>query len=158
MISFNVAYIIDDGFTDITAVSIISLLKNNKSCNIILHLVLDNVREENKNKLKTLVENNGGSVFFYECKEQLDKIRSKSIKWRNSTKLTTWIRIFLGSILSKDVSSVLLIDGDTVVGSIGEVFQYINEDHAIWAVEDVRIWNRNKPYYNGGVLLLNLER
>lgn len=72
----------------------------------------------------------------------------------------TTLRAALTRLLPSSVDTVLWLDPDTVVSNdISDLWNYDISNHYFAAVEEVRNHNHTKkPYYNAGVMLMNLAK
>jgi lipopolysaccharide biosynthesis glycosyltransferase len=123
------------------------------------------VTPKQRRLLAEMVEASGGSISFLEVSpEQFDGLPS----WGHISN-TMWSRVFLPELLP-DLGRVLYLDVDTIiidsleplwridlsgslVGAVTNVFQRFVPDRP----EPFELERSNPPYFNSGVLLMNLE-
>jgi len=162
----NIAFSSSEYYFEPTLVSIYSLLKNSKKRHVII-LLSSGIPQWKVDKLKTLVIDNGSEFKCLDITEKLDKIASEFKLPLMRGGYSTYARIFLSDILL-DFNDVLLIDSDTLI--LGDVSEILNNksDHVMLACRDYVVSNINSrhedfelskhPYYNMGVLYINLEK
>ncbi|MCZ9892746.1 hypothetical protein OFR29_10710 [Brachyspira hyodysenteriae] len=116
----NICLISDDKFVTYIATLIVSILKNSsENDKFYFHIIEDNIREENKNKLLMLKEIKDFEIKFY--KPNYDNIE-KYKKWQEIFKknghplwhYSVFIKLDIPFIL-KDLDYVLFIDADSIV-------------------------------------------
>jgi lipopolysaccharide biosynthesis glycosyltransferase len=118
-----------------------------------------------RRSLTEMVEERGGSVSFLE----IDPLRVAGLPSWDYISATMWYRVFLPELLP-DVERVLYLDADTIivdslaplwqidlsgklVGAVTNVFQRAVADQP----EEFELRRSEPPYFNSGVLLMNLE-
>lgn len=164
----NVMYLCDDNYVYIAAVSIISLLENNKDMESIhLFIVSEGISEENKNKLNQTVD-------IY--KRDLTILEKPNIKSLIGCKVEMhwWIenvfsRIFLGEVFKDypNVNKLIYIDCDTlIVGRLSDLWEINLDDNvAAGVLEAMGNWHKKAiglrkqdPYFNAGMFLVNISK
>lgn len=119
-------YVFDEGFTVPAAVSIYSLLYNNKHINDIEIVILDDgILQESKNKLKQIANKFNRKMSFVDV-DNVKKTLSKTTKYNWNGSYSTYIRLMLNSLLPGCEDIIIMIDGDTIVN--GKVDELINID------------------------------
>lgn len=156
----DIVYIFDDNYVDITIVSILSLLENNK--NIVLHIVDYDISEFNKQRLNKISKKYNTPIYFY---PKIDlSIIPKDIDLK-SWPIVTFARLFCHKILPKSLKKVIYIDCDTLIlNELEEVYKINMEGMPIAGVLDctpaskIKIgYTSNDKYYSNGILLIDLE-
>lgn len=159
----NVAYASDDKFVRHMYVSIMSLLETHthvKELN--LYVVDNNISEENKERLNTMVVAYHRKIKFLSFKLVEKELKGVTL-WGGS--LAAYARLFLARYLDEDV--VLYLDGDSVVvGDLEELFQLNIDDYYIAAVQDTAGPKarteigmlKEERYVNSGFTLINLKK
>lgn len=171
-----VALAADNNFAPPLGISIYSIIKNISEQDVLDIVVLDcGIEQENKDKIRSLVEGTPHQVTFVPCDLSMIKGIHISERWS----IATFARLFLPDILPK-VERVLYLDSDVLVrGSLTELFSMDMRDALIAGVRDIGIWPRYKlypenlgrfyvnedfvkmfsrvDYLNAGVLLFNLD-
>lgn len=162
----NILYTLNDKFVPQVAAGICSVCENNKDIdNINFYLISKEITDENKNKLKEFVKKYNRNIIIYELgdiKKYID-FDFDTTGW-NSIVLA---RLILDKFLPIDIEKVLYLDGDTIVrGSLKELWNTNLDNYVIGAsieptVDKIRKKNLGlefKPYYNAGVLLINMKK
>lgn len=144
-----------------------SLLENNRTEEVVIHILDNAIRKDAKETVRELVEGKyGQKLFFY----TLDDSLLKEFPSTNSyVSLTAYCKLFIPTILPSSVHKVLYMDCDIiVVNSLHELEDYDLTDWAMGAVKDA---HKNMEldckrlgfdydqfsYFNSGVMLLNLD-
>lgn len=162
----NVMYLCDDAYVYIAAVSIISLLENNKDADMInIYIVGDKISETNKEKLRKTVKVYRRNLILLEKPNIKDLIGCKiEMHW--------WIenvfsRVFLAEVFKDhpDVEKLLYIDCDTlVVGELTDLWEMDLEGNVAAGVLEA-MGNLHKraiglqktdSYFNAGVFLIDV--
>ncbi|MBR3254762.1 MAG: glycosyltransferase family 8 protein [Clostridia bacterium] len=162
----NILYTLNDKFVPQVAAGICSVCENNKEVeNITFYLISKEITNENKNKLINFSKKYGRETIIIELgdiKNYFD-FEFDTTGW-NSIVLA---RLVLDKLLPKEINKVLYLDGDTIVrGSIEELWNINLSNHVLAAsieptVDKIRkekLGLKGYPYYNAGVLLINLEK
>lgn len=164
----NIVYHSSDGFVDITSVSIVSLLENNKDEeNIRIFYINRDITDKNKTILKNLVKSYNASIEFINMPNWSERFNIQL-----STTLKRWLgfgynRLFITELLPKDIDRVIYLDSDTVIeGSLKEIWNVDFEDCYEAGIDDClskkyrKIVHLNSEgiYCNSGVLVLNLDK
>ncbi|GHV79698.1 LPS 1,2-glucosyltransferase [Spirochaetia bacterium] len=160
----EIAFCTDNNYIMPYGVLIKSILHTNSDSVIKFHLISEYISEDNKNKLKSLM-NEKSEIDFYSINPNL----YKNLIIRNERfTLAIYIRFFLSYILPESIDKVLYLDGDMIcLDSLNSLWQTdINNYPAAAAIDssqdDIRNYNRlgydpTLGYYNPGTLLINLN-
>lgn len=160
----NVIYSSDDNYAQHLGVSIYSLLNTNRKFKKICVYIIDNgIKDENKKKINQLVDEFHNSQLIYisfDCWK--DKLHL-NMEWNIS--LSSYARLFVGSMLPNEVERVLYLDCDMIIcDSLISLWETDLSDKVMGAVQD-SVENQTKaavdlkpeqPYFNAGMLLINL--
>lgn len=163
----DIAYYINDNYIPYALVSLCSAIENNKGHEIHIHVVSDQIQEQNKTHIKRFLAQRYSNINVQVSYHIInDKILSSlpNSAWSKYT----WIRITLPSIL-KDVKKVLYLDADTIICTdLSNLFSIDMSNYSIAGTVDVmtnseEIYERlsyssQKKYVCAGVLLMNLEK
>lgn len=161
----NILYTLNDKFVPQVAAGITSVCENNKNTkNITFYLMSLKISSKNKKKLKNYVESYNRKIVIIELNnlERFFNFNFDTKGW-NSIVLA---RLLLDKLLPSNVSKILYLDGDTIVrGSLEELWNTNMGKCAIGASIEptidrkrIKILGMDEyPYYNAGVLLVNLE-
>lgn len=167
MCNLNVLYCCDDNYVPYTTVSVCSLLTNNRNFdNINIYVILDGVSEENKQKLYRQINLFKANFFPIAADEIVQDLTKLDMpKYRNS--YATYFRLFFDKYISENNEKLLYLDSDTII--CGDLYPLISEDmgeQCIYVVQEALAdkykkmigMSINEPYFNAGVLLINLKK
>lgn len=164
----HIALTIDYKFVRFCAVTMVSILKNNRTQGITFHIIGDlSLSSGDKESLSRLACDFGAETVFYQVKDE--QIGSYVLKWESKRlSKVVFYRCILPSVLPSSLSRVLYLDCDVLV--LGELEDLWNTDlhgYALAAIPDAVVVNPKHcvrlhydvsyNYFNGGVLLLNLD-
>lgn len=163
--ALNIVYSTDNNYAQHTGVSICSLLENNKQFDTInIYIIENNISNENKEKINKIVDRYRRNIKYIDFKKYKDKL-NLNMEWKIS--LSSYARLFIASLLPKNVDKVLYYDCDTViVDSLDEIWNINIDEYYIAAVQDT-VKNSTKTavgidkkykYINAGMLLINLKK
>ena len=161
----NIVYTVDDKFVPQLATGIYSVCKNNETEDITFYVISKGISESNKKNLVDWVASLKQKIDIIE----LDDI-SNYIDFEFDT--SSWndivlARLFFDKLLPDSVDKILYLDGDTMVrGSLVELWNTDMKEYVLAAAieptankvrkEAIHL-NINEPYYNAGVLLINMR-
>ena len=163
----HIAFAIDSRFVRPCAVTMVSVLRNNVPYEIVFHIVGLNLHQEDVAFLSALCDSYGAKVFFYEVAEE--KMKGYEVTWeKQRLSKVVFFRCLLSSILPLSVSKVLYLDCDVLVLSslyglwetdlTGVALAGVPDSFTVNPVHCRRLhYASSYNYFNGGVLLLNLE-
>ena len=160
----NIVYSSSDSYAPIAGVSIMSLLYNNRDADDLHIYMIDNhISYTNKERFQKLVSEYGREITFIP-KPDLEKETGVTIetgRWN----ISTFFRLFLCTILPKDIDRCIYLDCDTVVRhSLKELWETDLGSCIVAAVDDCRSDRyktelglpEDSTYTNNGVLLIDL--
>lgn len=145
-----------------------SLCKNNKSCTIVFHVVIDaSVTDEDKSSLTSIAGQFNQQIEFHLIDSHLfDTFPNLGPNVYVSK--ATYYRLYLTEILPSTIDKILYLDCDMVIRK--DLNDLWNKDIANYAVgvsadgweSKIQIFNRleypyEKGYFNAGMLLINLK-
>lgn len=164
----DVVYCTDDNFVDVCCTSIVSMLENKGEEAIFLHIIDNSISDVGKEKIKQIVEGFCNTEVEFIPFPNLDELLSVEVKFdRAHLSVSTFGRLFVGDLLSKQIKRIIYLDCDTVVlKSLVELYEYNLEEHIIGGVDDCKSKRYRqvlglKPkdnYINAGVLLIDLNK
>lgn len=161
MCTLNILYQSSSAYAIPAAVSMCSLLENNKDIDNIKFWFIDvGLTDEDKEGLLTLVERYGRSVEFLASK-QTDKLLSDAGVELWSGSYATFYKIFTCCSL-EGVDQLLYIDADTIViGSLKPLVDYDFENFALAMVgsgmtDAVKDYLSIPNYFNAGIIFFNI--
>ena len=158
---------LDHYFVMPCSVLLVSISENNVGIDIHCHLLIDEtVTEEDKNSIRDSLPKGHNIVLTYYNVNTVNMPKLYIPSEHSFTK-PTYYRLFAASILPKEVSKVIYIDGDAVVvDKLNELWNIDIANVAVAGVLDsnqgVSHYNRiklkkDKEYINAGVMLINLQ-
>lgn len=163
----NLLYFCSDAFSKVAAVTITSLLENNRCFDSInIYLVGDEVSNQNKSFLREIIEEKYHRTFIYvesplpnECFEYDFKDKYQMGR--------TWMRLCMTRVIPESVDRVLCMDSDTLVlGELSELWNLDMGDNLLAGVADcVNVHAFKKQfmmddgdiYCNAGVFMYNMK-
>ena len=162
----NIIYTFNNNFVPQVAAGIASVCENN--CNeetIVFYLFVLHVSEHNKNELEKLVYIYHRNVVFIEL-QNINRYFDFEIDTTGWNPIVL-ARLLLDQLLPEEVERVLYLDGDTIVrGNLHDLY-YTNMNGSVigasleptYSIDKKNIINmKGYPYYNAGVLLIDLAR
>ncbi|DAB29785.1 MAG TPA: hypothetical protein CFH84_07490 [Sulfurimonas sp. UBA12504] len=157
----NIVFTADNNYMQHLAVTLISLLENNKSEMFKIFIFSSDITDANKEKIEQMVAS-------YLCEIQYISFDTKIFEHINAGRysIATYYRLLMPKYL--DVDKLLYLDVDMVVhGSIQELYDTDIDNEYIAAVEDAwknQIYrdllgmSKNAKYFNAGVMVVNLKK
>ena len=162
----NILYTLNDKFVPQVAAGICSICENNKSMDEIHFFIISNgITEDNKSKLKDFIGKYNRKITI----KELENI-NKYFDFEFDT--TGWnpvilARLVLDKFIPNNIDKIIYLDGDTIVRSnLTKLWETnLNEDIIGACIEPTTDRKRKNalglekyPYYNSGVLLINLKK
>ncbi|MBQ8667883.1 MAG: hypothetical protein IJ526_13665 [Lachnospiraceae bacterium] len=132
----NVAYCCSDFFSEVCAVSVVSLFENNRELESIDVYILEyKISETNKQRFNKLAQEYGRKIHFVPMMEPSEYYKDKRFTFDSVGR--TYGRMIWGDILPVAVHKLLSLDSDTMVlGSIEALWNYDMEGKPIGGVDD----------------------
>lgn len=168
MVNFVLAS--DDNYVPFLSITLFSLVENNKNDfdEMNIFILDDNISDENKKMISSLIDKNDVYLKFIETKN-LDDMEFSLLKIKRNmgVSLTTYSRLFIASLLPEKIDKIIYLDCDAlVVGSFKELWEMDISKYYFGAVLDVINTAVKKElgflltenYFNAGVLLINLKK
>jgi lipopolysaccharide biosynthesis glycosyltransferase len=164
----NILLCTDNKYIQHCAVTIVSVLRNNK--NVSIYIFSADINEESIQILNDIVKPYGALIEFIIIESSLFEDFPMSQEASDHISLATYFRLFVETKLPLNIEKIIYLDSDIIVRNslfdlwnldiekyaLGAVFQY-NE----WAIENQTFerlgYSSNNGYFNAGVLLINLE-
>lgn len=161
----DILYSSSDSYAFLTGISILSLLKNNKSSKKINVYIMDNkISNENKKKLIQTVQAYERNISFVPMPD-MTKLTGQMIDTRRWN-ISTFGRLYMASALPESVHTVLNIDCDTIimdsleplwdVDLTGKVFGGMLECMNDRYRRNISM-DKGEPYLNGGIVFMNCD-
>ena len=159
--TLNVAYSFDDGYAQHAAVSILSLLENNKDIGeIIIYIITNALCEENVSRIEHIAKQYKRAIRYIDLYRLTERLKVKTNFNRSS-----YGRIFLDSLIG--VERIIYVDSDTVInGSLKELVTLDLNNTLVAGVQDtvnpyyvknIGLDNDSRYINAGGVIVINLE-
>ena len=162
----NILYTFNDKFVPQVAAGIASVCENNRNeDSITFYLFVLKVSEINKTRLEEFIHQYNRNVVFFEL-QNINRYFDFEIDTSGWNPIVL-ARLLLDQFLPAEVERVLYLDGDTIVrGSIQDLYHTDMNDKAIGASleptysieKKASIGMNGYPYYNAGVLLIDLQQ
>ena len=157
----NIIIASDEKYLCHATITIISILSNTQSNNIMFYFLDEGIGQENREYLQREVNSLKGNIEFI----AIDKEIFSNFHISGHIKQSTYYRLIAPNLLPADVDKAIYVDSDLVVNKdIAELF-YINiEKFIVAAVEESeqdpervkKLGIENSRYFNAGVLLMDL--
>jgi lipopolysaccharide biosynthesis glycosyltransferase len=142
-----------------------SLFENNKNNKFIIHILISDLNNDTKSKLRGVIEGYTSTCIFH----KVDASKLDGVQFREEYPLSiaAYYRILLSSIVDDNISKILYLDSDVVVANnIMSIFSLDIDNYALAAVEDHQTTNEHRmqlslpydaKYFNSGVMFINLD-
>ena len=162
MTKMAIAYAPDNGYVNMTVVSMFSVIQNNMESNIEFIILYSNLNEESIKKLNSIKMQSNCKIRYIQLEEDEFKDFPMS-KW---VTVQAWFRIKLPD-LCPDLDKILYLDCDTMVNqSLKSLFELDLKNNYVAAVKDVwgvdkyvkRLKMKSDSYFNSGVVLFNCKQ
>lgn len=162
----NVVYQFNEKYAPYAAVSMVSVLENNKDAErICIYVLGEGLLEESVDKLKKMVASFGRELIFPDASELFEKFKEWNVpKYRGSYAAN--LRLFLPAFIGSDVDRILYIDADTIVaGSLMPLMEADLDGKAVGMVLDSLCGKHkdeigipeDEDYYNSGMMIFDLK-
>lgn len=163
----NVFYFSSDLYAPIAAVSMVSLLENNKTIrNIHFYIADDGIKEDTKNKIETLINRYGAKITYIPL---LDPSELLDFPFKDRYQIGhSYPRMCIARLLPETVEKVLILDSDTLVlDDLGELWELDLEDNVLAGVIDcmnLKAFSKQfslsegQIYCNAGMFLVDLKK
>ena len=163
MSPMHIVYACDDYYGEFLATSMVSLFRNHRNHEIHIYILDCGICKETKNKLQYLCNEYKKEISFVLVSEYINRLPLNMGERKIS--IASYARLFLTSILPKEVDRILYLDCDTLVnGSLDGLWSKDLKDKLVGGVGDtVDLFFKEKLglsgkeiYINAGVLLIPL--
>ena len=166
----NICFATDDNYVKPTAIAIMTVLLTNKDEEISIYILAQSLLEHNKNILRNVVQKYSpkSKIEFCFLTDDIVSQFSSTIKESDHVSIATYFRLYIPSLIPKDIDRILYLDGDIIcTGSLSSLYETNLEGFSMAAVTDERTCDTenferlNYPLENGyaaaGVLLINVN-
>lgn len=161
----NIVYSADDNYARHAGISIMSLLDNNKSSDIINIYIIDNgISEENRKNIDKIVSSYHRKIEYINFEKYKSKLVLNNYGWE--LPISAYARLFVDEMLPQTVNKVIYLDCDIIVNdSIETLWNTDLCGKTIGAVQDI-CYNVFKDetgikedyrYFCSGVILIDLN-
>lgn len=161
----NVVYTFDDGYAEITGVSMVSLFENNKSAKEIVVYIIDcGITQDNLRKLEKIAHDYKREIKFLPAIDIFERIgfQPQTGPWS----LVCYVRLFYSEMLPECIDRVLHIDCDTLIrGSLNEIYETDIDTFYCAGCYDCSPkpkkqanLNESLPYISNAIILINLKK
>lgn len=164
----HIAFCTDNNYSMPCGIAMVSLLENNKSEDITIHLLGCNLNATNKKLLEETADKYKKQILFYDIKEKELERFELSKEGPQYLSISCCTRLFLAEIIPNNITKILYLDCDImVVDKLNHLWNTDIEHHSIAGVieyltfkpdtfKNLRYPNKY-AYINSGVLLINLK-
>jgi len=162
----NVLYAFDDNYAPFGGTSIFSLLENNQDIEKIrIFVVMDNVSDENKKRLRKTVDDFGRELVIVDGQKFAELMKELGVPMYRGSYATHY-RKFFQLFIPDDVKTLLYIDSDSVVpGKLNELIDFDFEGKCIAVVKDSIVgkyklllgFQPKEVYFNAGVTFIDVS-
>lgn len=161
----NIVYSSDDNYAQHMGASIYSLLSHNANDEITIYVIDNGITSENKEKLEQIVKQFPLSKILWIDFSKWSKKLTLNMQW--SISLSSYGRLFIGSMLPTNVLRCLYIDCDMIIcDSINDLWSWDMCGCTVAAVQDTVSRDtkesigvsRLEKYFNAGLLLIDLDK
>ena len=155
----------DRNYLHLVSTCVVSLSETNPDEKLHIHLLSNGIDVVDLGSLKTVVERYRGKLSVY----PIENLRKRlTVDVPSTISVTSYARLFVGSILPENIDRVLYIDCDIMFsGNIRKLFDIDLADNLVGGVLDPLISRTYKkeikipmdePYINAGVLIISLNQ
>jgi len=142
-----------------------SLLENNKDLDIVIHILISRLNEENENRIIALTKKYDVEIYFHNV--DLDKLEDVKFRSKNPLSKAAYYRLLLSSILPS-INKILYLDVDMVVlGSVKPLFDLELANYPVAAVRDIiectdehrmqLSLSYEQQYFCSAIMMINLD-
>lgn len=158
----NIACGIDDKYAKPLVTMLNSLFNHNKGTTYNIFILSLNISNENKELISSWIHQNGHNIHYIDIEAKtLEKF---PLKDDETISKATYLRLLISELVPPEIDKILYLDVDIIINkNLTELYDTDIEHFALAAIEDAP--NNSAiaqdifpaPYFNAGVLLLNLK-
>ncbi len=161
--TYHIAVACDNSFVNHTIVTLNSLKKFNSNRCFFIHILDSGITGKFRLKFKLFLYQYGFKFKFH----KMDYKSIKSAPVSHHVTLASYNRIFLSSVLDKDLERILYLDSDIIIlGSIDNLYNCDLSNFFVAAAgETISCKDRERleffddeQYFNAGILVVNLKK
>lgn len=156
----------DNNYAQHCVAMLCSLFDNNKSYTFCVHILINNLSEQNRVAITEMAKSYGNEAIFHVVDESL----LEGLQYRKHRPLTkaAYYRVLLPSIIDETIERILYLDCDMIVlRDISELFRVDISGYALAATSDVTPWTSEHRIqlnlslhdraFCSGIMLINLK-
>ncbi len=163
--TLNVLYQSDDNYAMVSAISIASLLENNRHLNrVAIYYCAYNVSAASRRKLQRLVDRyTNAQLTFVDAQKYHLKLQQLGVRpWHGV--YVTWLKLLVFGDLRLTTDRVLFINGHTIINGVLDELIKLDFEGNVMALSYDCLTNEHKQtiglaptdgYYNCGIMLIN---
>lgn len=165
----NILCATDDNFVPYCGIMLTSLFENNQNHKLKVFILTESLNEENMRMFSSLSKKYGQDIKI--IKVSPEKFKGCPIDPEHDhVSIATYYRLAVTELIPSDISKILYLDGDIIVtNDLMDFYKMDISPYAGAAIRDVAyndqsIYSRlninqkpENPYFNAGVLLMNLD-
>ena len=166
----NICFATDDNYVRPTAIAMMTVILSNKDEEICFYILSQSLQEKNKKILENTV-----TTFSSKCKIKFCFLTndilsqfSSTLKESDHVSIATYFRIYIPSLLPKNIDRILYLDGDIIcAGSLRKFYETDLAGYSMSAAHDTRTcdpenferlqYPKENGYAAAGILLINIE-
>lgn len=172
-IMIPICYTADEGYAMQVAVSMVSMLENNRKEELCFYILADDYSPDTRKKFKYIESQYDCKICIINVVEKLKMLLETEIATetgiiRNGNVSFMFARLFVGSSLPASIDKVIYIDSDTLfIDNVRDLFNIELEGDCLYAaVRDLwpAVYNRviglevDDLYFQSGIMLIDLKK
>lgn len=169
----NICYTADENYAMQVAVSMVSMLENNRDKELAFYILADDYSRGVRERFTQIANDYQTYIEIIDIREKLKVFNNTKLIEepgivRNGLISYMFARLFMGSCLPQTIEKVVYIDCDTLyIGNIEELYETELEEGCLFAaVRDIWPSSYNKVlglsedelYFQSGIMLVNLKK
>ena len=169
--TYNITCSTDDNYLQHCVAMLCSLFENNREHRMVVHLLVDSLSKESRDIIRSLSERYGNEAVFYDMRpEMLENIQlnDMQLNGKKMYSIATYYRMFLPSLLPKEIDRILYLDCDIIVlKDVSELFGLNLDGYGVAAVKDCSPYDSYHRFKMGqglqhtafcaGMMMVNLD-
>ena len=135
----NICFATDDNYVKPTAIAIMTVLLTNKDEEISIYILAQSLLEHNKNILCNVVQKYSpkSKIKFCFLTDDIVSQFSSTIKESDHVSIATYFRLYIPSLIPKDIDRILYLDGDIICAdSLRPLYETDLKDCSLVAAHD----------------------
>ena len=138
--SLHIAVSSDSNYSKLVSILLVSLFENNQWADYItIHLLSNNIDEENIKHIKEHIPRDKGELKIYDISDIACRLK---IDVPETIAISSYSRLFLSSLLNEDIDKVIYMDVDAIVwGSLRDLWCLdLDDNHIAGGLDDVALY------------------